>query len=71
MAYFPLKENWSLSALTNTPGGRGVLVLLVGVGVIADTKRALKATCPRRDNNMGDADAGHGVKTRIGRHLYV
>ena len=44
------------------PDGRGPLVLLVGVGVNADTKRVQK-TCTRKDNNMGDA--GHGVKTRI------
>jgi hypothetical protein len=47
------------------------MFLLVGVGVNADTieRKAQKATCPKRDNNMGDA--GHGVKMRIGRHLYV
>ena len=59
-----------MSAVTNVLDGRGpLMVLLVGVGLNADTRRAQKATCPRRDNNMGDA--GHGVKMRIGRHLYV
>lgn len=60
--------------MTNWPDGRGpVMVLLVGVGIDADTRRAQKATCPRRDSNMGDAgtDAGHGVKTKIEWHLYV
>ena len=56
-AYFPLNENSPLSAVTNFPAGRGPLtfVLLVGVGFIADTTRAKKATSPRNDKNMGDA----------------
>jgi len=52
--------------VTNWEGGRGPLVLLVnvGVGVSADTRRALRTTCPRRDSNMGDKDRGR--KTRFG-----
>ena len=49
-------------AVTNFPGGRGPLFLLVGVGIDANTRRAQKATCPRRDKSMGDA--GHRVKNK-------
>ena len=71
-AYFPLKESSPPVAVTNFPGGRGPLVLLVGVGDDANTRRAQKATCPRREKNMGDARGGRTQgKTGIGRHLYV
>ena len=59
-AYFPLNENSPLSAVTNFPDGRGplTLVLLVGVGFIADTTRAQNATSPTNEKNMGAAGQG-------------